>query len=163
MSIATATRASETLQLKRHYQAKPEQVFAAWSDPNALNQWFGPHSHRCQTELFEFKPGGRWQIRMIPTGEVEDPDCEGDTTLDSVCAGQFVAIDKPNRIVMTFNWIENGADMGETLLSVEMYAADGGTDLVLTHERIPNEELRKAHQSGWQGSLECLENFFASA
>ncbi len=163
MTVAAAATASETLQLKHHFKASPEQVFAAWSQPEALNQWFGPHSHNSKVEKFEFKAGGQYQIRMIPTGEIEDPDCHGDTAQDSVCAGQFVEIDEPNRIVMTFNWIENGADMGETLLSVDITASDNGTDLVLTHEKIPTEELREAHQAGWQGSLECLEEFFTAS
>jgi uncharacterized protein YndB with AHSA1/START domain len=163
MTIAAATTASETLELKHHFNARPEQVFAAWSEPEALNQWFGPHSHNCKVEKFDFKTGGKYQIRMIPTGKVEDPDCHGDTTQDSVCAGEFVEIEKPNKIVMTFNWIQNGADMGETLLSIHIYPANDGTDLVLTHEKIPTEELREAHQGGWQGSLECLEEYLIQA
>lgn len=163
MTIAAATTASETLQLKHHLNASPEQVFAAWSKPEALNQWFGPHSHNCKVETFEFKTGGKYQIRLIPTGDVDDPDCHGDTSQDSVCAGEFVKISEPNRIVMTFNWIENGADMGDTLLSIEIMQANDGTDLVLTHEKIPSEELREAHQGGWQGSLECLEEFIGQA
>jgi uncharacterized protein YndB with AHSA1/START domain len=159
MPIAAATTASETLQLKRHYKVSPEQLFAAWSEPAALNQWFGPQSHNCKVEKFEFETGGVYQIRLIPTGEVEDPDCHGDTSQDSVCAGQFVEINAPHRIVMTFNWIENGADMGDTLLSIEFNSVKDGTDLVLTHEKIPSEELREAHKGGWQGSLECLEEF----
>ena len=50
--------------------------------------------------------------------------------------------------------------MGETLLTIEMFEADGGTDVVLTHERLPDEELRQAHEGGWQSSLECLEDYF---
>ena len=160
MDIATAT-ASETVQLKHHIKVSPEQVFAAWTTPEALNQWFGPQSHHCQVEKFEFKTGGKYQIRLIPTGEIEDPDCHGDTSEDSVCAGEFVDINEPNLIVMTFNWIENGADMGVTLLSISIEPAGEGTDLILTHEKIPSEELRQAHQGGWQGSLECLEQFIA--
>ena len=159
MTVAAATSTTETLQLKRHFNASPEQVFTAWSTPEALNQWFGPHSHNCKVEKFDFKIGGNYQIRLIPTGEVDDPDCHGDTAQDSVCAGEFVEISNPNRIVMTFNWIENGADMGETLLSIDILSANGGTDVVLTHEKIPSEELREAHQGGWQGSLECLDVF----
>lgn len=161
MNTVAATPASETLQLKHQYHFSPAQVFAAWSNPEALNQWFGPHSHHCKVEKFDFRTGGMFQIRLIPTGEMEDPECHGDSSQDSVCAGEFVDIEEPKRIVMTFNWIENGADMGETLLSIEFFSAHGGTELVLTHEKIPSEELRHAHHGGWQGSLECLEQFLA--
>ena len=156
MSMAAAT-ATEMVQLKHHYPVPRKQVFAAWTNIDALNQWFGPHSHSCKVEKFELKKGGEYQIRMIPISE--DTDCKGNPDEDSVCAGQFVEIKAPEKLVMTFNWIENGADMGETLLTIEMHEADGGTDVVLTHERLPDEELRQAHESGWQGSLECLEEY----
>ena len=158
MALAAQT-ASETVQLRRHYRVAREKVFAAWIDPQALSQWFGPHSHRCEVERFDLREGGEYQIRMIPVSE--DTDCGGDPTEDSVCAGQFVEISAPKRLVMTFTWIENGGDIGETLLSVEFASSDGGTDVILTHERLPNEEMRQAHRSGWEGSLECLEDYLA--
>lgn len=156
MSMA-ATTATETVQLRHHYPVPRDQVFAAWTEIEALNQWFGPHSHNSTVEKLELKEGGSYQIRMTPISE--DLDCKGNPDEDSVCAGRFVEIKAPERLVMTFNWIENGADMGETLLTIEMFEADGGTDVVLTHERLPDEELRQAHESGWQGSLECLAEY----
>jgi len=162
MALA-AQQAQETVRLQHQYNATIEQVFSAWSDPNALGQWFGPHSHNCKVEKYDFTVGGTYQIRMMPTGQVEDPDCHGDTTEDSVCAGQFVEIIPDKKIVMTFNWIENGADMGDTLLSIELKPLGDKTELTLTHERLPDEQLRDAHAGGWLGSLECLEEYLASA
>ncbi|MEJ2181636.1 MAG: SRPBCC domain-containing protein [Gammaproteobacteria bacterium] len=158
--IATAQAATETLVLRHHYEANPDQVFQAWSDPKALGEWFGPHSHKCKVEKYDFCDNGDYQIRMIPVGE--DADCAGDTAEDSVCAGKFVQIVPGEKIVMTFNWIEYGADMGDTLLTIEMSAKGGGTDLVLTHERLPNEELYEAHKGGWEGTLECIETFLSA-
>jgi len=156
MTLA-ATTATETLVLKHHYPYSCEQVYAAWSDPQALGQWFGPHSHQCKVEQFNLSEGGDYKIRMIPISE--DTDCGGDPTADSVCAGQFVQIAPNEKIVMTFGWIENAPDIGETLLTVEFIENNGGTDLVMTHERLPDEALRNAHASGWQGSMECLEEY----
>ncbi|WP_455199087.1 SRPBCC family protein [Kaarinaea lacus] len=158
MALA-AQQAQETVRLQHLYDATPEQVFNAWADPEALGKWFGPHSHNCVVEKFEFKEGGNYQVRMIPTGQ--DADCEGDTTQDSVCAGQFVEIIPNQRIVMTFDWIENGAPLGDSLLTIELSADGGKTRLMLTHERLPDEQLRDAHESGWQGSLECLETYLS--
>lgn len=160
MALA-AHQAQETLQLRHQYKATVEQVFTAWSNPEVLGQWFGPHSHNCKVEKYDFSVGGAYQIRMIPTSE--DADCEGDPTEDSVCAGQFVEIIPNEKIVMSFDWIENGAEMGETLLSIELQPIGDKTELTLTHERLPDESLRNAHQSGWEGSLECLEEYLASA
>lgn len=158
MALA-AQQAQETVQLQHLYNATPEQVFAAWRNPEALGKWFGPHSHNCKVEKFDFTEGGEYQIRMIPTSE--ETDCAGDTSQDSVCAGQFVEIIPNQRIAMTFDWIENGAPLGDSLLTIVLEPVSAKTRLTLTHERLPDEQLRKAHEGGWQGSLECLEVYLS--
>lgn len=159
MTLAVQTE-TEVLQLSRHYNVNIERVFAAWSDPQALGQWFGPPSHNCKIEKYDFRTGGKYQIRMIPTSE--DSDCGGDRTQDSVCAGKFVEISAPNKLAMTFTWIENGGDIGETLLTVEFRSRGDGTEVLLIHEKLPNEAMRQAHAGGWAGSLESLEGYLAS-
>lgn len=158
MALA-AQQAQETVRLQHQYDATPEQVFRAWASPEALGKWFGPQSHNSRVESFDFTEGGSYQIRMIPI--TEDADCEGDPAQDSVCAGQFVEIVPNQRIVMTFDWIENGAPLGDSLLTIEFEPVGTQTRLTLTHERLPDEQLRNAHQSGWQGSLVCLEEFLS--
>ena len=77
----------------------------------------------------------------------------------TINVGEFVEIVPNSRIIMTFTWIENGGDIGETVLSIELFAQGNGTELVLTHERLPDDEVRAAHQGGWQSTLECLEEY----
>jgi uncharacterized protein YndB with AHSA1/START domain len=158
--MTTATEvATETVTLNHHYKVSPQQVFEAWSNPEALGKWFGPHSHNCKVEKYDFRVDGHYQIRMIPKGE--DADCGGDSNEDSVCAGTFVEIIPNKRIVMTFGWIENGGDIDGTLLTIEFSAANGGTEVTLIHERLPNEQSASAHRGGWEGTLECLDTYLA--
>ena len=156
MVIAAATK-TKPLQISRHYDASREQIFAAWTNPDALGKWFGPPSHQCKIDKMDVREGGEYQIRMIPTGE--DGDCGGDCSRDSVCGGRFVELLSPERIVMTFGWIENGSDIGETTLTIDLAEAGTGTDLVLTHTGLPDEEAVKAHNGGWNGSLNGLQSF----
>lgn len=158
MAIA-AQPASDTLRLSRHYDASPDRVFRAWTDAEQLGRWFGPHSHQCEVEQFDPREGGEYRLRLVPVSE--DTDCGGDGENPSVCAGRFVEVRPDERLVMTFTWVENGGDIGETLLTIELTPADGGTDLMLTHERLPDEAMQNAHRGGWQGTLECLEEYLA--
>ena len=159
MTLA-ATIAQETVQLKHHYDFNRDNVYQAWSNPEVLGKWFGPASHNCKVEQFDFKEGGDYQLRLIPLDrEQEDTDCAGETGQDSVCAGKFVQIIPGEKIVMTFTWTENGGDIGETLLTIELFDADSGTDVLLTHERLPDEAMRDAHAEGWSSTLECLEEY----
>ena len=36
---------------------------------------------------------------------------------------------------------------------------DGGTELTLTHERLPDEQARASHEAGWNGLLDKLPVF----
>ena len=36
---------------------------------------------------------------------------------------------------------------------------DGGTELTLKHEHLPNEDERKSHEEGWKGLLDKLPVF----
>jgi hypothetical protein len=36
---------------------------------------------------------------------------------------------------------------------------DGGTELTLTHEHLPDEEARNSHEQGWSGLLDKLPMF----
>ena len=154
-----AELATETVEIKHQYNASLKQVFTAWSDPDALGHWFGPHSHKCKVEKYDFRVDGYYQIRMIPV--TEDTDCAGDSNKDSVCAGTFVEIIPDQKIVMTFGWIENGGDIDNTLLTVIFAEANGKTEITLIHERLPNKPAADAHRGGWEGSLECLETYLA--
>ena len=40
--------------------ARPEEVFAAISDPARLARWWGPAGFSNTFETFEFRAGGRW-------------------------------------------------------------------------------------------------------
>jgi len=156
-----AETATENVQLKHQYPFTPQQVFEAWSNPDALGQWFGPHSHKCKVEKYDFRVDGNYQIRMIPV--TADNDCGGyDPGKDSICAGSFIEIIPNRKIVMTFGWIENGGDVDGTLLTVEFNKTSHGTEVSLLHERLPNKPSADAHRGGWEGTLECLETYLAN-
>jgi uncharacterized protein YndB with AHSA1/START domain len=48
----------------RVFDAPREMVFAAWTDPKHLSQWWGPDGFTTTTRAFEFKPGGVWRFVM---------------------------------------------------------------------------------------------------
>jgi uncharacterized protein YndB with AHSA1/START domain len=48
----------------REFDAPRELVFAAWTDPKHLAQWWGPNGFTTTTSRFEFRPGGVWRFVM---------------------------------------------------------------------------------------------------
>lgn len=57
--------------LSRVIGARREVVFAAWTDPRHLPQWFGPAGFKVETKEIDIRVGGRWRFDMIaPDGKV---------------------------------------------------------------------------------------------
>lgn len=50
--------------ITRIVDAPPELVWEAFSDPNALAQWWGPNGFTLTTKTFDFSEGGDWIFMM---------------------------------------------------------------------------------------------------
>ena len=48
----------------RVYDAPRELVFAAFTDPKHLAQWWGPNGFTTTTSAFDLRPGGVWRFVM---------------------------------------------------------------------------------------------------
>jgi uncharacterized protein YndB with AHSA1/START domain len=48
----------------RVFDAPHKLVFAAWTDPTHLAQWWGPDGFTTTTHAFDFRAGGVWRFVM---------------------------------------------------------------------------------------------------
>ena len=46
-----------------------DKVFAAWLDPEALSQWYGPEGLAIETHEADIRTGGVWRFDMVGTFE----------------------------------------------------------------------------------------------
>jgi uncharacterized protein YndB with AHSA1/START domain len=127
---------SAALSIRRVLPASPQEVFEFWTKPELLIRWLSPYSGNadCQAEI-EARVGGR--IRLLMRGE--DREC--------AIQGQYVEFDPPVRLA--FTWAGPATDHAESLVTVELHAIAGGTELTLLHERLPNAQSRDNHAAGW--------------
>nr|WP_255719312.1 SRPBCC family protein [Pelomonas sp. P8] len=129
--------------------APPQVVFAAWTDPAALLQWWCPGpAHATHAEL-DVRAGGRYEIRMTagPGGEPQ------------VVSGEYVAVEPPHRLVMTWHARGTPHDNGDaSLLTVELHPHPRGTRLALLHERLPTGS-GASYSGGWAAVLQALSRF----
>ena len=51
--------------LVRVLAAPPAAVFAAWTDPDAFCDWFGPAGFSCTVREMDVRPGGRARFDMV--------------------------------------------------------------------------------------------------
>src|SRR4051812_3708108 len=61
---------TNTVIVKREFDAPVSKVWAAWTKKELLDQWWAPKPWKAVTKSRDFKPGGRWVYAMKgPEGE----------------------------------------------------------------------------------------------
>ena len=138
---------TNTLIIKRTFNAPREKVFAAWTQADALKSWWGTEGHTVPQVEMDLRIGGKYRVEMRTD--------EGESFFLN---GAFVEIRPPERLVFTFRWERGEWDYPETLVSVDFLDNGDATEVTLTHEGFPDENMRDEHQGGW---TECLENLGA--
>lgn len=140
--------------VSRFLPASPEKVFQAWTDAARLNEWFGPPGYKANAVTMDVRTGGEYEIVMQP------PASDGEPSTPNTITGRYREVSPPRLLVFTWAWKDaSGTPMDgvESLVTIEFSEAPGGTDVRITHERLPAPELREAHRAGWTATLERLE------
>lgn len=136
------------LEMKHICAAPRERVFRAWTDARHLASWFHP-SPEHSTVVSELDPriGGKLRVEMhLNDGVVHR------------LSGTYRAINPPEKLSFTWRWEPDGIESLVTLVFRDLGAS---TEILLTHEGLPNFEERDKHNHGWLGCLAQLDNFLA--
>lgn len=121
------TTSDREILITRLINAPRERVWQAWSNLDALSQWWGPNGFTTTTEEFDFSVGGKWKFIM------HGPDGR----------------DYPNLVVFTeivpFDRIcnDHGADDGKVQFqAVITFEEQNGKTLVTMKSIFPSKEER---------------------
>lgn len=135
-----------TLVISKIIPASAERLFAAWTEPEQLQQWWGPESVTCIEAEVDLRIGGRYRIgNQFPDGKVV------------WISGTFRVIDRPRKLVYTW---QISADAPEELVTVTFRTTNPGEcEVTVTHEHIPNRAIRDRHEQGWIGCLAKLASY----
>jgi uncharacterized protein YndB with AHSA1/START domain len=135
-----------TLIVRKTIRAKAERLFAAWTTPEELKQWWGPVGVKCIDAEVDLRRGGGYRIaNQLPDGQI------------LWISGEFEVIERPRKLVYT--WGIEAERKGSERVTVQFEESGEYTEVIVTHERIASEELREMHQQGWVGCLEGLAKF----
>jgi uncharacterized protein YndB with AHSA1/START domain len=147
------TISNTALKITREINAPIAQVFAAWTNPELAQKWWGPEGVRTRELIIEPRAGGKfWWVLSTPEGE----EMTAQGVYSEVLAGEKVSF--------TWHWVDDPDwETHESLVTVE-FRAEGTaiTELLLTHENLPNETSRDNHTEGWNSALDKLERFLST-
>ncbi len=146
---------SYELRLERLYDASPEVVFDAFTDPATQVELHGLDQrgwkiHRAETDL---RVGGTATYVMGPEGE--EPDTE---------TRVFTVIDRPHRLVFTHSMqiAEWDGRRVDTEMTITFEDRDGKTLLTMLQTGFESEADRDAFMGGWPTYLETLKGVVTS-
>jgi len=141
-------RERPSVNFTRHYQASPEKVWRAWTDPQALARWFGPDPESVvSVASLDVRVGGRYHIRFgVPGGEVHD------------VSGVYQEVLPSGKLVFSWAWKSSPERVSQ--VSVMLRPRDGGTELTFVHEKFYDQAACDSHNQGWTGAFARLGLLF---
>ncbi len=130
----------------RRLKASPEKVYAAITQVDHVLRWWGPEAGPAVSAKIDLRPGGRYSVvfRLLD-GSEHNP------------TGVYREVVPNEKLVFTWEW-PNRPDW-ESLVTIRLRPIDIGTELTLTHERLPNDDAVKSHRAGWSGWVGELETY----
>lgn len=141
--MTTSTKDLE-LTCTRTIAAPPEALYDAWLDAEHLARFMYPASFVTTVEASnDPKVGGRFDV-MMRTSEQDIPHW-----------GIYQSLDRPNRIV--FTWNSPFTTDEDSTVTLDFRPVGTGTEVTLHHIRFPSEDSRDSHKMGWTDILAKLD------
>jgi len=148
--VTDSDRQAKTIvKVTRMMPARPEAVFAAWTDQSGLTQWFCPGTMQLVLAELDVRVGGHF--RLLMRGELGDYDVRG----------VYREVNPPSRLA--FTWMPSSSRGEESLVIIDLRPAGNQTEFILTHERHPDDDTRARRQQGWEAITDKLIGVLANA
>ena len=139
----------------RRIAARPSTVFGALTTAEGMATWWSPDGGPVLSAASDPQVGGRFRVRFR---KVDGSEHE--------CSGEFLEIEEPRRIVLSYEWTSGGVPEERDRVSrVELHLRliDTGTELTVIHAGLYNDASAANHSSGWAGALDRLVRRFAAS
>lgn len=137
--------ATGTVQLHRVLRAKPERVYRAFLDPDAMSKWLPPHGFTGRVHHLDARVGGTYRMSFtnFTSGN------------SHAFGGEYVELVPGQKIVHTDRFDDPNLP-GEMRVTIALRQVSCGTELNVVQEGIPEVIPVESCYLGWQESLVLL-------
>jgi uncharacterized protein YndB with AHSA1/START domain len=142
---------SHDVRLERVYDAAPEVVFDAFTDPDAQKELYADAPDWVVEAECDLRVGGRWSIAFGPPGSAPARE-----------TNVFQVVDRPRRLVYASTMTMPDGSTVDTGMEVVFQPEDGGTRLMITQRGFPTPRLRDEFAGGWASILDGLGRVVAA-
>ncbi|RTM09316.1 MAG: toxin [Hyphomicrobiales bacterium] len=134
-----------TIHLHRVLTTKPEKVYRAFIEADALAKWLPPNGFTCTVHSLDAKVGGsfRMSFRNFTTGD------------GHAFGGDYVEL-VPGELVRYTDKFDDPNLPGQMEVTVALKKVSVGTEINITQAGIPDAIPAEACYLGWQESLRNL-------
>ncbi|MCR4265944.1 SRPBCC family protein [Nitratireductor sp. ZSWI3] len=134
-----------TVHLHRVIAAKPEKVYRAFLEPDAIASWLPPFGFTCSVHELEARVGGkhRMSFRNFTTGDSHS------------FGGEYLELEPGKRLVY-IDRFDDANLPGEMKVTVVLKAVSVGTEMSIEQDGVPDAIPLEGCYLGWQESLRKL-------
>ncbi len=133
------------LVIERVFNAPIEKVWAAWTQPEILQQWSSPDNMSLSDVGGELKVGSEWHSTMKGDG------------FEMKLGGVYKEITKPYKLVSSHVWYNADGSVGEeTEFTVELTSEGSKTRMLFTQTGFASNDSKQGHNGGWQQCFDKL-------
>jgi uncharacterized protein YndB with AHSA1/START domain len=134
-----------TIKLHRVIVTKPDKVYRAFLESDAVASWLPPYGYLCTVHELDAKVGGhhKMSFRNFTTGHSHS------------FGGTYVELVPGSRLVYTDRFDDPNMP-GEMRVTVTLKAVSVGTEINIEQEGVPDFIPAEACYLGWQDSLRKL-------
>jgi len=134
-----------TVRLHRVLSTKPEKIYRAFIEADAVAKWLPPNGFVCTVHQLDAKVGGihRMSFRNFTTGNSHS------------FGGEYVEL-VPNERLRYTDKFDDPSLTGQMQVTVTLRKVSVGTELTIVQEGVPDVIPLEACYLGWQESLRNL-------
>jgi len=138
----------------RHVKASPQAVYRALTDPAAVAAWRVPEGMSARVHTFEPREGGAFRVSLTYDGGGGAGKSGGHT---DTYRGHFARL-VPGEVVVEVLAFETDDEAlgGAMTMTTTLTPADGGTDVEILHEDVPDAVPRADNEQGTRMALDRL-------
>ena len=140
------------LKLERLIDASPEEVFVAFTDPEAHKVWYQDNPGWDVESSVDLRVGGVWSASFGESGAV--PFREENT---------FTLVERPSRLEYRSTFHVADGSSFDTDLVVTFEARGDKTLLTILQSGFERAQDRDDHQGGWPGFIDRLEQYVTAS
>jgi uncharacterized protein YndB with AHSA1/START domain len=153
-SLTIALPSDREIVMTRVFDAPRELVFEAYTDPEAIPQWWGPRAYTTTVEKMDVRPGGAW--RFVQRG------ADG---AEHAFNGVYRDVVPPERLVSTFEY--EGLP-GHVVVDTATFEERDGKTTLTTRSLFDTVEdrdgmLQSGMETGAAESMDRLAEFLRAA